>query len=223
MTGEGRREAWAAKALTGRQEGRTHLDDALDLGDVVHEHVLDAALERDGRGRAAAARALRVAAAPVTTSHAHAHTHNILVRAQPQDASPLWWGGMPAAPKRTRRRGREGERQRRTRTIILSVTMPVSASNVRNAMSPPSSCGREGEQTPADVRCTGSDDQKRLGPHPPARSLHAAPRRPPWSCTQPSACSPLGPPTTFAARRRARSTSRRSARPRLPKGLLHHT
>ena len=38
---------------------RAHLDHALDLWDVVHEHVLDAALQSDGRGRAAAARALQ--------------------------------------------------------------------------------------------------------------------------------------------------------------------
>jgi hypothetical protein len=36
-----------------------HLLDALHLWDVMHQHVLNAALERDGRGRAAAASSLR--------------------------------------------------------------------------------------------------------------------------------------------------------------------
>lgn len=43
-----------------RRRSKTYLLDTLDFGDVVHEHALDTALERDRAGVATAARALEL-------------------------------------------------------------------------------------------------------------------------------------------------------------------
>lgn len=64
-----------------------HLNDGLDLRDVVLQHVLDAALERDGGGGAAAAGAL----------HLDHHDARGLIKAPEQNVAPVFLDSRPDA------------------------------------------------------------------------------------------------------------------------------